>query len=209
MLPIGGRPLLAIWLDALADAGVDDVLVNLHHLSDSVRGFLDGYEARTKVRSVFEPELLGSAGTLVSNRDWVADEDFFLVCNADNLTDFDVRKLVAFHLEGDVVATWTVFQSEDPSACGVVELDDEARVVGFVEKPRQPVSNLCNAGIYAFHPSVLAEVVRLPPQDIGFDLLPRLVGRSRAIPVGGYFRDIGTREAYRRAREEWIPKVKP
>ena len=43
----------------------------------------------------------------------------------------------------------------------------------------------------------------VPPKDIGFDLLPRLVGRARAVLVEGYFRDIGTADAYRRAREEW------
>ena len=42
-----------------------------------------------------------------------------------------------------------------------------------------------------------------PPSDIGYDLLPRLVGRARAVLVEGYFRDVGTVDAYRRAREEW------
>ena len=42
-----------------------------------------------------------------------------------------------------------------------------------------------------------------PPKDIGYDLLPRLVGRARAVLVEGYFRDIGTADAYRLAREEW------
>jgi mannose-1-phosphate guanylyltransferase len=41
------------------------------------------------------------------------------------------------------------------------------------------------------------------PSDIGYDLLPRLVGRARAVLVDGYFRDIGTADAYQRAREEW------
>ena len=40
MLTVGGRPLLEIWLDAFAQAGVDEVLVNLHHLPDVVRGYL-------------------------------------------------------------------------------------------------------------------------------------------------------------------------
>ena len=57
--------------------------------------------------------------------------------------------------------------------------------------------------MYAFHPSVLDEIDGGPPNDIGFDLLPRLVGRARAVLVEGYFRDIGTPDAYRRAREEW------
>jgi mannose-1-phosphate guanylyltransferase len=84
-----------------------------------------------------------------------------------------------------------------------VELDEVGRVIGFTEKPSEPVSDLTNAGIYAFHPSVLDEVDDTPPKDIGYDLLPRLVGRARAVPVEGYFRDIGTIEAYRLARQEW------
>ena len=72
-----------------------------------------------------------------------------------------------------------------------------------MEKPSQPVSDLTNAGMYAFHPSVLDEIDAMPPNDIGYDLLPRLVGRARAVLVEGYFRDIGTADAYRRACEEW------
>ena len=52
-------------------------------------------------------------------------------------------------------------------------------------------------------PKVLDEIGSVPPKDIGFDLLPRLVGRARAVLVEGYFRDIGTADAYRLAREEW------
>jgi mannose-1-phosphate guanylyltransferase len=97
----------------------------------------------------------------------------------------------------------TVFHSDNPSAGGVVELDGAGRVVGFVEKPDEPVSDLTNAGMYAFRPGVLDEIRSKPPVDIGYELLPHLVGRARAVLVEGYFRDIGTPDAYRRAREEW------
>ena len=127
----------------------------------------------------------------------------FLACYADNLTDFDLRSLVEAHREHGAIATLTVFHSERPSAGGVVELDAAGRVIGFAEKPAKPVSDLANAGMYAFHPSVLDEIDGPPPSDIGYDLLPRLVGRARAMPVEGYFRDIGTVDAYQRAREEW------
>jgi mannose-1-phosphate guanylyltransferase len=147
--------------------------------------------------------LLGSAGTLVANRQWVDGEELFLACNADNLTDFDLRSLVDAHLEHGAIATLTVFHSPNPSAGGVVDIDAADRVIGFEEKPSQPVSDLTNAGMYAFHPSVLDEIDATPPNDIGYDLLPRLVGRARAVPVEGYFRDIGTADAYRLAREEW------
>ena len=203
MLDIGGRPLLDTWLDALDRAGVDEVLVNLHHLPDIVRSHLAAHEGLPAVRTVYEPELLGSAGTMAANRQWVEGEEMFLACNADNLTDFDLRSLVDAHLRHGTIATLTVFHSPNPSAGGVVELDGDGRVTGFVEKPSQPVSDLVNAGMYAFHPSLLDEITGAPPKDIGYDLLPRLVGRARAVLVEGYFRDIGTPDAYRRACEEW------
>jgi mannose-1-phosphate guanylyltransferase len=207
MLDIGGRPLLNIWLDAFERAGVDEVLINLHHLPDVVRRHVAAHAGVPVVRTVFEPELLGSAGTLLANREWVAGEQAFLACYADNLTDFDVRSLADAHLEHDALATLTVFHSERPSAGGVVELDRTGRVVGFAEKPAKPVSDLTNAGMYAFHPRVLDEISGPPPCDIGYDLLPRLVGRARAMVVDGYFRDIGTHDAYRRARKEWPARV--
>jgi mannose-1-phosphate guanylyltransferase len=151
----------------------------------------------------YEPELLGSAGTLAANRQWVDGDELFLACNADNLTDFDLSLLLDAHLRHGAIATLTVFHSSNPSAGGVVELDAAGLVTGFAEKPRQPASDLVNAWIYAFHPSLLDEITGAPPKDIGYDLLPRLVGRARAVLVEGYFRDIGTPEAYRLAREEW------
>jgi mannose-1-phosphate guanylyltransferase len=203
MVAIDGQPLLDIWLDAFDRAGADEVTVNLHHLPDVVRRHIAARTGPPAVRLVFEPELLGSAGTLMANREWVDADEPFLACNADNLTDFDLRSLIQAHREHDAIATLTVFHSERPWAGGVVELDAAGRVTGFAEKPAHPVSDLTNAGMYAFHPKVLDEIGSVPPEDIGFDLLPRLVGRARAVLVEGYFRDIGTADAYRRAREEW------
>jgi mannose-1-phosphate guanylyltransferase len=205
MLPVGGRPLLEIWLDAFDQAGVDEALVNLHHLPDVVRSYLAGRTGAPRVRTTYEPELLGSAGTLAVNREWVAGEDFFLACNADNLTDFDLGSLIKVQREHGAIATLGVFRSPDPSAGGVVEADEAGTVTGFTEKPENPVSDLVNAGLYAFRPSLLDEIGQ-PPKDIGYDLLPGLVGRAGVVLVDGYFRDIGTPDAYRLACEEWPPR---
>jgi mannose-1-phosphate guanylyltransferase len=202
MLVVDGRPLLDMWLDEFARAHVDEVLVNLHHLPDVVRQRCAMRTGPPAVRLVFEPQLLGSAGTLAASRPWVDGEEMFLACYADNLTDFDLRSLVEFHRGHGAIATLTVFHSERPSAGGVVELDAAGTVTGFQEKPNEPVSDLTNAGMYAFHPSVL-EKIGDPPADIGYDLLPQLVGQARAMLVEGYFRDVGTVEAYRRAIQEW------
>jgi mannose-1-phosphate guanylyltransferase len=207
LLPIGGTPLLDHWLDALHRAGVDEVLINLHHLPNLVVQHLGTRQGPPEIRTAFEPDLLGSAGTLRHHRAWVQGEEFFLAVNADNLTNFDLRSLIDFHRAGRAEATLTVFRAEHPSRCGVVDVDPEGFVTGFTEKPTEPTSDLANAGMYALSPTVLQEIDDVPPRDIGYHLLPRLVGRARALPVEDYFCDIGTPAAYATAVREWRPKV--
>lgn len=203
LVEVGGRTLLDTWLDGLVAAGVDEVLVNTHHLADQVADHVARRTTGPAVHLAHEPVLLGSAGTLLRNRGFLDGEDMFLVLNADNLTDFDLRVLVDAHREGGAVATLTVFRTPRPSECGILEVVD-GRVVGFVEKPAEPRSDLANAGMYAFGPEVLDEVPDSLPRDVGFDLLPRLVGRARAVSIGdSWFLDIGTPEALERARAEW------
>jgi mannose-1-phosphate guanylyltransferase len=203
LLPIGGRPMLDIWLDALAKAGVDEVLLNAHHMADHVQEHVAARVGAPAVHLVVEQVLLGSAGTLRANRDFVLDEDMFLAINADNLTDFDLRVLVDAHRASGGVATLSLFKAPDPTQVGVVEVS-AGLVVGFEEKPAHPRGDLANAGMYAFAPAVIDEITGPNPRDIGFHLLPRLIDRAYAVTLNGsYFIDIGTPEALRRARDDW------
>jgi len=182
---------------------VDEVLINLHHLPDLVREHLAARTGPPAVRTVYEPALLGSAGTLRANRDWVAGEEFVLAANADGLTDFDLGTLIAAQRAHDLDATLAVFRTGNPRAAGIVELGQDGIISGFTEKPAIPVSDLANAGIYAFSTRVLDEIDDTVPVDIGYHLLPRLVGRASTVLVQGYYRDIGTAAAYQRARADW------
>ena len=139
MFEIDGRPMLDIWLDEFDRAGVDEVLVNVHCLADVVRRHLEGRDGPPEVHTFFEPELLGSAGTLVANRDWIAGEEFFLACNADNLTDFDLRTLIESHRSGDTVATLTLFHAPRPHR-RVASSSSTTRAgsSGSTEKPSNP-----------------------------------------------------------------------
>lgn len=203
LVPIDGTPLLDIWLDLLARAGVTEVLVNLHHLPEQVVDHLARRAQPTRVRTVFEPTLLGSAGTLLHNRDFVAGEPVFLAVNADGLTDFDLTTLVDAHRTSGAVATLGLFRAPDPKSCGIVELRDGV-VAAFEEKPARPKGDLANAGLYAFSPEALDRVRGPLPRDIGLHLLPELVGSARGIVLGdAYFRDIGTPEALAVADREW------
>lgn len=207
LLPIGGRPILDIWLDTLAGAGVEEVLVNLHHLAEQVERCVAARAGGPRVRLSHEPTLLGSAGTLAANRAFVEGEPFFLACYADNLTSFDLSEIVVRHRQRPGIATLVLCPTEKPREVGIAELDADEVLVSFEEKPARPRSGLANAGIYAFSPEAIDLIDQPPPADIAYNLLPHLVGRARGLVTDAYVRDIGTLESYRAAQREWSGRL--
>jgi mannose-1-phosphate guanylyltransferase len=197
LLPIAGRPLLGRWFELLARHGVEAVLVNTHHLADRVRAYVAGANPPLAVTLSHEPELLGSAGTLAANRDFVRGEDAFLVSYADNASTADLGALFRAHRPADA-ATLGLFRVANPRACGVVEVDGAGRVLDFVEKPPQPRSDLAWAGLLVGTPALLDAIPEVRPCDLGHDVIPGLVGRLGAIEIDGYHLDVGTPESYRR-----------
>ena len=158
-----------------------------------------------KVRLFYEPELLGSAGTLLANRDWVADGEPFFVLYGDNLTDVNLLKMHEFHKHHEWTFTLGVFKSDEPERCGIADIDESGLVVDFVEKPENPKSNLAHAGIniadkriFDFFPPN-AEAIR--PLDLGFHVIPNLVGEMKAYFIEEFLMDIGTPESYEKAQK--------
>lgn len=203
LVDIDGRPLLAIWLELLERHGVREVLINLHHLPRQVEEFLRSWTSGITVRTVLEDSLLGSGGTLRANRGFVAGEQEFVVAYADNLTDLDLSRMVAFHRERGASFTMGLFRTDRPRECGIVELSDDGRVASFVEKPERPRSRLANAGVYIASPELWRHVPDREVSDLGFDVLPALVGTMHGYPIDEYLQDVGTVERLEEARRAW------
>jgi mannose-1-phosphate guanylyltransferase len=202
LVPINGVPLLELWLRDCERAGVDAVLVNTHHLAERVAEFVADRRG-IPITLAFEPALLGSAGTIAANWNFVDGAETFLVVYADNLTTFPLSELIAFHATHDRIASMALFRSPNPSACGVVEMDGSGLVTGFWEKPENPPGNLVNAGLYVFRRDVQQYLPSEVPADVGRSLMPALVGRAMGLPVSGYFVDIGTLENYYSAQADY------
>jgi mannose-1-phosphate guanylyltransferase len=203
LVPIRGTPLLSIWLHLCKQFGIHEVLINVHAHATMVRDFLQQTANGVNARVVEEQQLLGSAGTLRANRDWVAKEDLFWVFYADVLCYPDLGKMLQSHLQKKPAATLGVYQVPDPRRCGIVSTDDEGVIRQFVEKPTHPVGNLAFAGVMIGTPEMLDVIPAEMPADIGFHVLPQLAGRMLAFPIGGYLIDIGTMENYQAAQQTW------
>lgn len=203
LVPINGRPLLGWWLELLERHGVTDLFINLHHLPDAVRAYAAEYAGPVRLTLVMEEHLLGSAGTLAANREFVRGEEQFLILYADNLTTVDLGALLRFNAEHPAPLTVGLFRAENPRACGIADLDASGRIIDFTEKPENPQSNLASAGMFVARPA-LFEYLRPAsyPYDFGGQVMPELVGKMNGLLLEGYIRDIGTLESLQRAEED-------
>jgi mannose-1-phosphate guanylyltransferase len=202
-VPIRGRPLLDIWLDLCARSGITEILINLHAHSQPIERYLQRSGSPVNVRLVHEDQLLGSAGTIAANRAWVGSDSAFWILYSDVLTNTNLGQMSEFHSHHGAVATLGLYQVPDPSRCGVAITDKAGVIVGFEEKPHTPRSNWVFSGLMVAGPRIFDLIPPTIPSDIGFHVLPRLVGKMVAYPIADYLLDIGTLQNYQEAQISW------
>lgn len=206
LIPIHGVPLLDRWLAMLLSGGIERALINTHYLPDAMRQHIRQSPWRDHVDLVHEPELLGTGGTVLANRNYFGDRAFF-VAHSDNLTWFDADAFIMHHeaRPPQVLITMMTFQTDAPQACGIVERDADGIVVGFHEKVANPPGTLANGAVYIFEPAVIDAMESLgkPIVDISTEVLPNFLGRIMTYENRTYHRDIGTLESLAKAHAEY------
>lgn len=204
LLPLAGRPLLDYWMEALAACGVGEVLINTHAHRAQMSEYVEAVNRRGGMRLVesYEPNLLGSAGTVARHAEFAAGADRLLLVYADNFSDVDLPRMLDFHGSHDDPLTMMLFHADEPRRCGIAEVDGCGRILNFIEKPEEPAGDLANGGLYVLDATLYREVAAMRAFDLGGDVLPRLVGRMRGWVWDGYHRDIGTLASYQRAEQD-------
>jgi mannose-1-phosphate guanylyltransferase len=198
VVPLVDRPFISFMLEWLHAHGIDDVIMSCGFLATSVRNVLgDGSAYGIKLRFVEEPDPRGTAGALKFAESLL--DERFLMLNGDVLTDIDLTEQIAQHERTGAKATLALVPVEDPSAYGLVHLEDDHAVREFVEKPSSDRidTNLISAGAYVLERSILELV---PPDrnvSIEREVWPRLVGEGLyGFPSQSYWLDIGTPARY-------------
>jgi NDP-sugar pyrophosphorylase family protein len=204
LLEVCGKTLLARHLTWLAATGVGEVWINLHYggqlIVDTVG---DGSGFGLNVNYVWEPRLLGTAGTFKSLAPRFGVESV-LVVYADNLVSLDLAALAAQHHRRGAQVTLAVFDQNDVPNSGIaggrIRLGTDGWVEAFVEGP--DASPLVNAGVYLVEPSVASLIPELEQPDFGRDLFPSLLRsgtRIAAYQLDGYCFGVDTPAALSRA----------
>lgn len=208
VLPVLNRPLLHGTMARLARAGVTDVVVNLHHLPDTVTAELgSGRRFGLRIRYSREETILGTGGGPRAVREVFGDEPLLLV-NGDVLFDLDPRRLLAAHRASGARATLALRRNPVPYAYSPVVADRKGRILSIAGRPRRARGAVTMfASVHVLDPALLD---RLPegPSDSMLDLYIPLLAEGahlQGVRTRGAWYDFGRPSLYRDAQLRLLP----
>ena len=199
MLPVGGLPVTERQLLAAKKAGIETVILATSYLSEVFTPYFgDGSRWGMKLLYAVESEPLGTGGAIrnaASLVDFADSTEEFVIFNGDVLSGHNISAQIKFHRANSADATLHLIEVADARAFGCVPTDSNGRVIDFLEKMENPVTNAINAGCYVFNASVISQIPAGKVVSIERETFPQLVKSGR--PVYGYneqsyWLDIGT-----------------
>ena len=204
LVPVGDRAAVAHIADRLVKAGIQEAVLNTHHLAEA---FTPRRIAALplRLRVIHEATILGTAGGVANAASWLGDGDVIL-WNGDILADVDIAALLEIHRDAEAQATMVVA----PRACGegTVGLDEQGAIVRLRgERFGVEARGGDFLGVYALGPVLRA---RLPREGclIGEGCLPALRAGERlaSFTVTTEWDDIGSIASYLRASTRWLAR---
>ena len=199
MLPVGGLPVTEHQLLAAKKAGINTVILATSYLADVFTPYFgDGSKWDMKLLYAEENEPLGTGGAIrnaASLVDFASTNEEFVIFNGDVLSGHNIAAQIDFHRLNQADATLHLIEVADARAFGCVPTDSNGKVLDFLEKMENPVTNAINAGCYVFNSSVISQIPAEKVVSIERETFPQLVKSGR--PVYGYneqsyWLDIGT-----------------
>jgi dTDP-glucose pyrophosphorylase len=201
MISVGGVPLLERQVRALVECGIVRVFIATNYLGHVIEDhFGDGSEFGARIQYLREEIKLGTAGALSLLPERALGP--LLVLNGDVITSSDYGKLLAYHNEQQALITMAAIEYRVEIPFGVVHMKD-THAIAIEEKPSQRF--LCNAGIYALAPSVLALIPAGQPCDMT-SVIEQTIASGATVsvfPLHEYWTDIGNPHDLERAQRDF------
>ena len=161
----------------------------------------------------------GTANAIYQNIKYIEqyDPEYVLILSGDHIYKMNYNKMLEFHKakKADLTVAHINVSLEEASRFGILNTDDDLRIVEFLEKPEHPVSTKASMGIYIFNWKVLREYLIRDEEnpesekDFGKNIIPMLLEEDRriyAFPFEGYWKDVGTIESLWEANMDLIKR---
>ena len=202
MLPTAGVPFLTHLLARAREAGIDHVVLATSYRAETFEEhFGDGASLGIDLEYVTETEPLGTGGGIrnVAERLRAKPDEPVVIFNGDVLSGHDIGAQIALHEDRGAAVTLYLTTVDDPRAFGCVPVDEKGRVIAFLEKTPNPVTNLINAGCYVFRREVIETIPYGTTVSVERETFPQLL-ESGALVLGfvdaSYWLDLGTPVAF-------------
>ncbi|PIR59428.1 MAG: spore coat protein [Candidatus Pacebacteria bacterium CG10_big_fil_rev_8_21_14_0_10_56_10] len=165
LLPVYNKPMIFYPLETLIQAGIKDILIIVapDHAGDFLKLLGSGKEFGCRFTFEIQDNPEGLAQAFLIGRNFIGGDQATLILG-DNLFEDDFSSAIqGFESGGRIFAK----QVPDPNRFGVVEFDDQRRVLSIIEKPQQPKSNYAVTGMYIYDNSVVDKAASLQPSERG------------------------------------------
>ncbi|MGB8212983.1 MAG: glucose-1-phosphate adenylyltransferase [Anaerolineales bacterium] len=190
---------------------------------DLNRDFTGGIRILTPYKARFDADWFeGTADAVQQNFTFIkqGSPDLILILSGDHIYTMDYDRMIQYHLANQAELTMATIHVplEEASRFGILGVDEEYHVTSFIEKPKDPPSDLTNMGVYLFNRDLLDRVLWEDHQredsshDFGKDILPQLIRsetRVFAFPYTGYWMDVGTINSYWQAHMDLLSPNPP
>ena len=217
LIQVGGKPMLRRAVERLRDAGVSEIIVNVHHHANMIIDYLaqNDFGIPVKVSDERDALLDTGGGVVKASRMLMGDEPVILY-NADIFTDFPITEMLDAHHRSGADVTLLV-DNRDTSR--YLLFDAEGRMRGWrnvsTGENRSPYAHtllsscrqLAFGGIHVINPSVIDRLVAYRP-DGKFSITPFYIDECATLDIRSYtpsapyrWVDIGRPESLQRARE--------
>lgn len=201
LMPINDMPILEVVIRQLKKAGFHRIIMAVGHLAELIEAYFgNGSKWGMQISYSREDLPLGTAGPLALLNDL---DDTFLVMNGDVLSDLNYTELIKFHHQQQAVTTIAMYDKEVKIDLGIIKTNEQHKIIDYIEKPT--LTYQVSMGIYVFNRKVMDYIPFKKYFDLP-DLILALIQANEKIigyPFKGYWRDIGRREDYELAVEEF------
>jgi glucose-1-phosphate thymidylyltransferase len=201
LVPVANKPVLFYGIEAMANAGIDEVgIIIAPETGDEIRAVVgDGARFGIKLTYIVQDEPLGLAHAVLTAEPFLGSSAFVMYLG-DNLLQGGIEDLVAAFRSGEPDALILLTSVPDPENYGVAELSNGS-VVRLVEKQAAPKTDLALVGVYMFTPAVHAAARAIEPSGRGeleiTDAIQHLVDKGMRVDphiVKGWWKDTGRLE---------------
>lgn len=162
LVPVANKSLIKYAIDVLKNADLNEIGIVVNDLSSPiVRQLGDGSDLNVKIEYIVQEEQRGLAHAIKICQEFVGDEPF-CVFLGDNIFQDTLTELLRDFEKSDSEAAIALVPVPDPERFGIAEVES-GRIVGLVEKPKEPKSNLAICGVYLFRSSIFEAIGRIKP----------------------------------------------